>query len=472
MSTSGLRCIRCDAPLRVNWGRWLPFCADCFPDLRFIGEWDGSVVCAYCGKSLDDSGHPFLCSGCKGRGLPAHEEPLFCPWCRQERTVRTLLEDLETTTLDSFVVKSPVLFLCDRCRHLDIDSLASLNQATLADRSERLEHLSSPSALPLTQDFCLLSRLRQMAAQHDKEDWGRFVSPGDARMTEEAIANGNLSPGERRMIEEVIQGRVGWRQFFLPREVRVIEGLIASDEINCSDSLLSEELRPLPHHVCVHTLMESCAREHPLFSRPHARLDGDPVEAFATYTSEYQAFVEAANRVTDRDPSWATGEGPVWPIPLSPNELLGLVVRRSCGGGSVKLRGYLAVLADGEVQGGGNESAKIFADARMQIDLSDSDSLESVQKLAAELKQWYRRHVLDEPVRSRPTGTGTWASASECEAAVRVAVADWWRTGTRQEPAQEDIARKLHLSPRAFKGHLAQFGLSGDRWRELRRRPT
>jgi len=164
--------------------------------------------------------------------------------------------------------------------------------------------------------------------------------------------------------------------------------------------------------------------------------------------------------------------GDIWEG-LPPDTYLALAVQRRTPHGSVWLLGPVQPVEESLDEDGGGRWE--FADPILRTtELPGGAS--ALQQLSDELRNWYMKDMCGRAMRAlgRPVGAGTWTTAAECEAAIKDAVATWWRRSSwsQRSPTQEDIAALVYLSPRMFKVYLQRFGLGGDAWQRLRRRPT
>lgn len=217
-------------------------------------------------------------------------------------------------------------------------------------------------------------------------------------------------------------------------------------------------------------------RNNPLLTETRARLcDEVPMPAGRDALDEWARIWDELMR--PGRPSLCPEElGDIWDG-LPPDTYLGLAIERRKLHGSVWLLGPMQpVVADETDEDWGDFWQ--FANPILRTTELPGGARE-VRQLSDSLRSWYTKNVLGLTVggMGRPGGTATWTSAPECEAAVRDAVATWWGTNSRslrslRSPSQEDIAAMVHLSPRMFKEYLHRFGLGGDAWQQLRRRPT
>jgi len=190
----------------------------------------------------------------------------------------------------------------------------------------------------------------------------------------------------------------GWPARFHNRDSDAVRRIIESEDVCCSQSLLTYNPEPLPNHVCSFTLREGCARAFPL-DATGSLLDGaeyeqavlaaagdlignelglspaeardlvgrfsDPADGIGmapweeTALNYLQISVPADERVQwvesvlnylqllrsaptrARSPAWEVPDAPMWPV-VSDEGLVGLVVVRACETGRVTLYGTLS----------------------------------------------------------------------------------------------------------------------------------
>lgn len=236
---------------------------------------------------------------------------------------------------------------------------------------------------------------------------------------------------------------------------------------SCWQLLSDANSDQLPDHVCFDTEAELTYRfaaETFIIHTPESR---NYLEAWPLPVGELSLQEYARKWGVDRNtlPDALLG--------MPERAALGLVIQRQGAAGIATLYGLIGVSEDSD------DDVTQYVNVEPLTAVLNTQAPRSSDPLMTvvyELDRWYRETLLGKPIhdRGRPVGTATWNTAIEFEGAVRAAVATWWGKNSRspQPPSQEDIAAMVHLSPRAFKDYLQRFGLGGDAWQRLRRRPT
>lgn len=335
METSPLRCIDCGQRLQIVFGSWLPFCMSCIPSPKALWEIDSEVTfgCLMCGRTCPERipGQPIdmlcpACSSARPHGLQG-DTLVYCLLCRRPSALESLGSEWKVSESSENPLEGVLgLFFCHRCLRIVSEVLLSLT--ALYTHGETLGPLHPD------EDLCLVGRLK--------------------------AADKSIGRHPTR----------GWTRWFHSADINFIDRIIESENVCCSDALLTDEPEPLPGHVCINTLRESCARAFPLAAirrpRSMSRIVDErgvsPTEAFhaewrlSVAEDELGHWVESLNTHLNlprsdpkpkRSPAWEIFGAPARPIRYE-DDIVGMVVTRACEAGRVTLYGTIAVegLAD------------------------------------------------------------------------------------------------------------------------------
>lgn len=500
MISQGLRCINCSLGVRINFGRWLPLCWQCWRQLHNPPlVQDRSPFCYGCGNPVNanrsgrSNHHDLLCDTCQRDSVacyPKDNQARYCRICGEREIQGATSIDMESSkSLGGAAFKANGRDLwCGKCLRHELEWLLDPNDRH-GDRA------SSKFHMPIEVDLCLVARLREM---------DRVCQPRD----------------------------FNWRWWLQPMDVRTLENLIRSNEPSCSESLLDPRSDTLPEHVCVATLAESGGRMSPLTSLPSPGFvwEGAPSKAYqepktsnsghwrgraeippaippllnldvsrnasgAGSNKPYEGFKAdllyghfELNRVlqrtkdTGRSPQWfLRGVSPIWPTFGEGHKPVGFFVQREVEGQLLKFTAFVGHCAVSVKRSAAEYEFLPHPEVTL---LRDSESA-AMYKTRSDLTQWYERVLVGQQA-PRQAGRPVKLSRPDVQEKIRknfydalnTIVSEWNASKaigriSLVELSEVEIAELMERDPRTIRRYI-DLGIIPPvaEWPELARSPS